>query len=74
MTKSNETIDAQISGLPRYIRPTKYAEISGITEVAQRSKRHKGVWLEGREYIIAPDGRPMVDWRAVDNWVEGKRK
>lgn len=60
----------EITLLPRWIRATKYAEISGISPRAIEAKRTRGVWLEGTHWIKAPDGTIMVNWRAVDDWVE----
>jgi len=59
--------------LPRLVRSKKYAEISGISEGAQRMKCKRGQWLENREYIIAPDGKMMIDWEQVDLWALGGR-
>ena len=60
--------------LPRLLRPEKYAELSGISVEAQRKKREKGYWLEGREYHLAPDRRVMVDWQEVERWVTGENR
>ncbi|MYL27554.1 MULTISPECIES: excisionase [Halomonadaceae] len=59
------------TNLPKWIKAKLYAQISGITTEAQKKKRQRGEWLEGVHWITAPDGGIMVDWRAIDAWVEG---
>ena len=39
----------------------KAAELTGYSEKAIRRKIEDGVWLEGHEYVRAPDGRILVD-------------
>ncbi len=39
---------------------------------AFNKKRSRGVWLEGKHWTRAPDGRVWVNWRAIEKWVEGK--
>lgn len=56
--------------LPKYIRAKAYARMTGISEAAIKNKRIEGVWREGIEWIKAPDGNIMIDWRAVDQWAE----
>jgi len=64
--------DQQITLLPKWIRASKYAEISGITTAAIKAKRQQGVWLEGKHWVRAPDGQIMIDWRALDEWAESQ--
>ena len=54
----------------RYITIAKFAELSGYTAVAVRAKLRDGVWLEGREYRKAPDGRVLIDVDGYYKWVE----
>lgn len=56
----------------RYLTIDKYAELSGYTPHAIRTKVDKGVWLEGRQFRRAPDGRIMIDIEGVEKWVEGQ--
>ena len=60
--------------LPRLVRARRYAEMSGITLGAQKLKRARGEWLEGREFVTAPDGKIMVDWRECDRWARGENR
>jgi hypothetical protein len=45
---------------------------SGYTENAIRAKIKKGVWLEGRHWRKAPDGRIHFNLEAIQSWIEGK--
>lgn len=47
------------------------AELTGLTEKAIRRKREEGVWREGREIVIGPDGRLYIDMEAYIKWVRG---
>jgi hypothetical protein len=49
------------------------AELTGYTPRAIKEKIAKGVWLEGREYVRAPDGHLMVSLKGYEQWVaQGK--
>lgn len=74
MARASESEEQTLIPLPRFVRQTKYEEMSGISVAAQRQKRASGQWLEGRECQTAPDGKVMINWREVDRWVEGKNK
>ena len=50
----------------------KAAELTGLTEKAIRRKREEGVWREGREIVVGPDGRLYVDMEAYERWVRGQ--
>ncbi|HEY0915666.1 MAG TPA: excisionase family protein [Solimonas sp.] len=43
--------------------------VTGLTASAIRTKIGKGVWVEGRQYKRAPDGRVFVDLRGFEAWV-----
>lgn len=49
----------------------KAAELTGLTEKAIRRKREDGVWREGKEILIGPDGRIYIDMEAYTKWVKG---
>lgn len=53
-----------------YVTIPKASELTGYTQAAIKQKIARGVWLEGREYRKAPDGRRMIDMRAIEAWVE----
>lgn len=54
----------------RYVTIPLAAACTGLTEKAIRQKIHEGVWIEGREYRRAPDGRIYIDLPSVELWVE----
>jgi hypothetical protein len=63
-----------------YVAPDRYvtvklaSKVSGYSETAIRSKIKEGVWLEGREYIRAPDGHLFIDREGVQRWLLSGRK
>lgn len=59
--------------LAKYVKPRKYEEASGYTVEAIETKIKRGVWLEGHEYIRAPDGNILISIEGVELWAEGRR-
>ena len=45
--------------------------LTGYTVSAIETKIARGVWVEGREWRRAPDGRVLIDLRGYERWVEG---
>lgn len=62
-----------MQAIPRYVLIPAFATLSGYSEKAIRCKINTGVWIEGKEYRRAPDGRIHVDMEGVQKWVEGQR-
>ena len=62
----------EVTQLPKWVKISKFTEISGYSVDAVHCKRKKGQWEEGVIWMKAPDGNIMINWREVDNWVEGK--
>ena len=62
----------QITTLPKWVRIKKYATMTGITYDAMKGKIAKSQVAEGIHYVRAPDGIIMINWSAMDDWVEGK--
>ncbi|HKX40900.1 MAG TPA: excisionase [Burkholderiaceae bacterium] len=60
----------QAAPLAKYITVKLAAAVYGMTEKAIRRRMEEGVWLEGREWRRAPDGRLYVIPRGVDAWIE----
>lgn len=56
----------------RYLTIEKFADESGYSPAAIRNKMQRGVWIEGRQFRKAPDGRVMIDVQGVEKWVEGQ--
>ncbi len=53
----------------RYVKLTKYCELSGDSKQAVYGRRKKGIWLDGRETVTGPDGKIWVDMKAVESWL-----
>lgn len=45
-----------------------FATMSGYTEKAIRRKIERGVWLEDREYVRAPDGHILISTKGFAQW------
>lgn len=54
----------------RYVLVEKMAELTGYTPKAIDKKIDDGIWIKGREWIKAPDGRRFVDVEGFNKWVE----
>lgn len=50
----------------------RFVELSGYTEEAVHKKIERGVWLQDREYVRAPDGRILISLQGFDKWAEGQ--
>lgn len=48
-----------------------FCTLSGYTDKAIRCKIADGIWIEGRHYRKAPDGRITINIPAYYRWVEG---
>lgn len=46
-----------------------FANMTGYTEKAVRRKIEDGVWLEGKHYKKAPDGRITMNLQEYYKWV-----
>jgi hypothetical protein len=57
----------------RYVTIPRAAEETGYSEKAMRRKIEDGVWLEGHEWIRAPDGRILIDVEGYYRWARGER-
>lgn len=58
----------------RFVRIPLAAARTGYTVEAIESKIKRGVWLERREYIRAPDGCILVDMEGYERWAVGQRR
>lgn len=47
-----------------------FSNLTGYTERAVRSKIDQGVWVEGRHFRRAPDGRITMNLPEYYKWVE----
>jgi hypothetical protein len=55
-----------------YVTIAKAEELTGYTQYAIRTKIARGVWLEGRQWRRAPDGRVLLSLIGITAWVEGR--
>lgn len=66
-------------GLAPTLAPARYVTLdlaalaTGYSKKAIERKIESGVWLAGFEYVLAPDGRRLVDLEAYARWVRGER-
>ena len=51
-----------------YVTIDKFAIMSGYTAGAIRAKVKEGVWVEGQEYIRAPDNRVLISVGGYEKW------
>ena len=54
----------------RYVTISLCEQLTGYTQKAIRMKIQEGVWIEGHEYIRAPDGRVLIDMHGIERWAE----
>ena len=53
----------------KWVTIKKLAELTGYTEDAIRAKIKKHVWVKGRFWKHAPDGRVVCNWSEVELWM-----
>ena len=51
-----------------------FCQESGYSEKAVARKIEDGVWVEGREYVRAPDGRLLIDMDGFNKWALGEQR
>lgn len=59
---------------PRHVTIERFADLTGYTPDAVRSKIKRGDWLESYEWIKAPDGRVLMDLEGYERWATGSRR
>lgn len=67
-------MDAQVVTAARYIRLPLFERMTGYTQKAVRRKIEEGHWLEGMQYMRAPDGHILIDMRGYELWVESQKR
>ena len=58
----------------KWVKLKKYCQESGDTSNAVHAKRKKGVWLDGIQCKIGPDGNIWINLIEVERWVENGNK
>ena len=51
-----------------------FCQESGYSEKAVARKIEDGVWVEGCEYVRAPDGRLLIDMGGFEKWALGEQR
>lgn len=57
----------------KYVKLPLFEALTGYTEKAVRRKIEEGVWIEGKQYVRAPDGHILVSMEGYYAWVEGQK-
>ncbi|HHT9914871.1 TPA: excisionase [Legionella pneumophila] len=58
----------------KWVKLKKYCQISGDTSNAVHAKRKRGMWLDGVQCKIGPDGNIWINLDEVEKWVENGNK
>ncbi|KTD38590.1 Phage excisionase [Legionella nautarum] len=58
----------------KWVKLKKYCQISGDTSNAVHAKRKRGMWLDGIQCKIGPDGNVWINLDEVEKWVENGNK
>lgn len=53
----------------RFVTIELASTITGLSKPAIRTKIARGVWVEGRQFVRAPDGHVMIDMKGYELWV-----
>lgn len=53
----------------KWVKLTKYCELSGDTPDAVYAKNRKHIWQDGIHYRKAPDGCIWINTEEVEKWV-----
>ena len=51
-----------------------FCQETGYSPKAVARKIEDGVWVEGREYVRAPDGRRLIDMEGFNKWALGDKR
>lgn len=54
--------------MTRFVTIHRAAELTGYSTRAIQTKIDRGVWVEGRQWIRAPDGRILIDMDGYEEW------
>lgn len=69
-TKAKPVLIQPIAG---YVTQEVASMATGYSVKAIERKREEGVWVEGREWIRAPDGKPLISIEGFNKWAESGR-
>jgi len=57
-----------------WVKLKKYCQVSGDTSNAVHAKRKRGMWLDGIQCKLGPDGNIWINLGEVEKWVENGNK
>ena len=70
-----EAVEARVAVRPaRYVKLPLAEAATGFSVAAMETKIARGVWLEGHEYVRAPDKSILIDLRGYELWAAGQRR
>lgn len=58
----------------RYVKLKLFESLTGYTVEAVETKIKRGVWLEGHEYVRAPDKALLIDLQGYEKWAGNQRR
>lgn len=58
----------------KWVKLKKYCQDTGDTTNAVHAKRKRGMWLDGIQCKIGPDGNIWINLIEVERWVENGNK
>lgn len=58
----------------KWVKLKKYCQESGDTSNAVHAKRKRGIWLDGIQCKVGPDGNIWINTIEVEKWVENGNK
>ena len=56
-----------------YVTVKKMSELTGYSEKSLYNKMYS-TWTEGRQYIHAPDGKPLIHIGEFEQWVQSTQE
>ena len=56
-----------------YVTVKKMSELTGYSEKSLYNKMY-ATWTEGRQYIHAPDGKPLIHIGEFEQWVQSTQE
>lgn len=69
-SKPTVTVSAHAVAPAKYVKLPLFEALTGYTEKAVRRKIEEGIWIEGRQYVRAPDGHILVSMEGYYRWAE----
>ena len=64
---------APVVAAARYVLLEVAQAATGYSVEAMRRKIDEGSWVEGAEWVTAPDGRTLIDLRGYEKWAARER-